>query len=308
MRAVVAVRQGGPEVLELQEVPQPSVEPASDGQVLIRVASAGVNFADTLSTRGLYAASPPPPFVPGLEVAGVAVEGGAPVMAILASGGYAEMAVADRRLVFPADGLDVAAAGGYLLVTLTAYYSLAEAVRVRPGESVLVTAGAGGLGSTAIQVARALGASRITAVASTEEKRRYALEHGADQAIGYEDAFPRTEVVFDSVGGDVFAKCLEAVPPLGRMALSGASSGSPPEVPGFDVLRRRNVGVFCFSFGMLRRADPGLVALTAPRAVELLRSGRVRPPVGEALPLEAAAEAHRRLVSRQTVGKVVLRP
>ena len=208
----------------------------------------------------------------------------------------------------PAEGLDLAEAGGYLLVTLTAYYALAEAVRLRAGESVLVTAGAGGLGTTAIQVARALGAGRICAVASTEAKRRYALEHGADEAIGYEDEFRRSDVVFETVGGEVFSKALESVPPLGRMALIGASGGAPPEVPGFDALRRRNVGIFCFSFGMLRRADPKLVAATAPKAVELLLSRRVRPPVGEALPLEAAAEAHRRLVSRQTVGKLVLRP
>ena len=305
MRAVVAVRRGGPEVLELKEVPEPEAGP---DQTLVRVRSAGVNFADTLSTRGLYAASPPPPFVPGLEVAGTAVAGGRPVMAILASGGYAELAAADSRLVIPADGLDLSQAGGYLLVTLTAYYALAEAVRLRPGESVLVTAGAGGLGSTAIQVARALGAGRVTAIASTPEKQRYALEHGADQAIGYEDGFPRSQVVFDSVGGDVFEKCLEAVPPLGRMALIGASSGTPPEVPRFDALRRRNVGVFCFSFGMLRRADAGLVAATAPPALELLRSGKVRPPVGQSLPLEAAPEAHRRLASRQTTGKLVLIP
>lgn len=304
MRAIVATRQGGPEVLEAQDVPQP--EP--DGRTLIRVRSAGVNFADTLSTRGLYAASPPPPFVPGLEVAGEDLASGSPVMAILASGGYAEVAAADPSLVFAADGLDLAEAGGYPLVTLTAYYALAEATRLRAGESVLVTAGAGGLGSTAIQVARALGAGRITAVASSPEKRAFALARGADAAIGYEDEFPRAEVVFDSVGGDLFAKCLEAVPPLGRIALLGASSGTPPEVPGFDTLRRRNAGIFAFSFGMLRRADPALVARTALPAMELLRQRRVRPVVGEALPLAEAAAAHRRLVARQTVGKLVLIP
>jgi len=103
MRAIVVVRQGGPEVMELKEVPEPE---ASSERTLVRVHSAGVNFADALSTRGLYAASPPPPFVPGLEVAGTAVEGGRPVMAILPSGGYAEVAAADPRLVIPAGGLD----------------------------------------------------------------------------------------------------------------------------------------------------------------------------------------------------------
>jgi NADPH2:quinone reductase len=302
MKAVVAVRQGGPEVLEVQDVPEPR-----GGGVRIQVESAGVNFADALSTRGQYAASPPPPFVPGLEVAGRDSEGRA-VLAILASGGYAEVAEADPRLTFAADGLDLSVAGGYPLVTLTAYYALKEAVRLRPGESVLVTAGAGGLGSTAIQMAKALGAGRVTAVASTEEKRRYALEHGADAAVAYEDEFPRSEVVFETVGGDVFEKALDAVPHLGRMALIGASSGTPPAVPGFDALRRRNAGIFCFSFGMFRRGDPERVAATAGEAIELLRSGKVRPSIGRRLPLDGAADAHRQLTGRQTVGKLVLNP
>ncbi len=303
MRAIVATRVGGPEVLELREVPEPSGE-----GVRVRVASAGVNFADALSTRGQYAASPPPPFTPGMEVAGTDVATGRPVLALLTSGGYAEVALADPRFVFDAGNLDLPAAGGDLLVTLTAYYALAEMARIRPGEDVLVTAGAGGLGTTVIQVARALGAGRVTAVASTEAKRRYALEHGADAAIGYEDELPTTALVFDSVGGPGVARLLDAIPHLGRMLLIGASSGTPPEIPTFDQLRRRNVGILCFSFGMLRRGDPDRVAATAGAAVDLLRSGKVRMAVGQALPLERAADAHRMLTGRETVGKILLLP
>lgn len=302
MRAIVATRVGGPEVLELQEVPAPA---AATGQVRIEVESAGVNFADALATLGKYAASPSPPFVPGLEVAGRDRDG-RPVMALLVSGGYAEVAVADPRLTFPADGLDLAEAGGYLLVTLTAYYALHDCVRMRAGESVLVTAGAGGLGTTAVQVARALGAGRVVAVASTDEKRRYAIEHGADDAIAYDASFPDVDVVFESVGGDVFTKAWQAARPLGRVAAIGASSGTPPELPGFDAARRHNAGVFAFSFGMLRRADPDLVSRTAAAAVELLHSGKVRPPVGRRLGLSEAAEAHRLLTGRATAGKLVL--
>lgn len=304
MRAIVAARVGGPEVLELREVAEP--DPGAD-LVLIRIASAGVNFADTLATRGLYAASPPPPFVPGMEVAGWAGE--RPVLALLAAGGYAEVAVADPRFVFDASGLsDLSSAGGSLLVMLTAYFSFAEMARLRPGESVLVTAGGGGLGSTAVQVAKALGAGRVVAVASTEEKRRFALECGADAAIGYEDEFPRSEVVFDSVGAPLLDKLLDAVPMLGRLLLIGASSGEPPKVPGFDALRRRNAGILCFSFGMLRRGDPDRVAAAAGPALELLRSGKVRPAVGRRFPLEEAAMAHRMLTGRETVGKLLLIP
>lgn len=302
MKAIVATRVGGPEVLEPQEVPEPSGE-----GVRIRVASAGVNFADALSTQGKYAASPPPPFVPGLEVAG-RDESGRPVCALLVSGGYAEVALADPQLTFDASGLDLEEAGGYALVTLTAYYALRHAVRMLPGESVLVTAGAGGLGLTVIQVARALGASRVVAVASTEEKRRFAIEHGADAAIGYEEEFPACEVAFETVGGDVFTKVWQSVPHLGRVATIGASSGTPPELPGFDAARRRNVGIFAFSFGMLRRGDPQKVAETAGEGMELLRSGKVRPVVGRRLPLSAAAEAHGLLTGRRSVGKLVLNP
>jgi NADPH:quinone reductase len=302
MRAMVATGVGGPEVLELQDV----AEPAAGGMTVIRVASAGVNFADTLATRGLYAASPPPPFVPGMEVAGLAGE--RPVLALLTSGGYAELALADPRFVFDAGGLDLASAGGNLLVTLTAYFAFAEMARLRAGESVLVTAGGGGLGSTAIQVAKALGAGRVVAAASTEDKRRFALECGADAAIGYEDPFPSSEVVFDSVGQPLLEKLLDSVPMLGRLLLIGASSGEPPEVPGFDALRRRNAGVLCFSFGMLRRGDPDRVAAAAGPAIDLLRSGKVRPAVGRTFPLEEAAVAHRLLTGRQTVGKLLLIP
>jgi len=304
MRAVVVERIGGPEVLQLKDVPEPTTEAG----VLIRVVSAGVNFADALATQGKYAASPPPPFVPGMEVAGLEVSSGRPVLALLLSGGYAEIAAADPRLVFDASGLDLASSGGHLLVTLTAHYALAEMARLRPGESVLVTAGAGGLGSTVIQVAKALGAGPVVAVCSTEEKRRFALAQGADGAVGYEDPLPRSEVVFDTVGGDLLPRLLDAIPHLGRILLIGASSGTPPEIPGFDALRRRNVGVLCFSFGMLRRGDPDRVAATAGASVELLRSGSVRPAVGRTFPLEEAAAAHRALVGRQTVGKLLLIP
>ena len=120
MKAIMAVRLGGPEVLELQEVPDPA---AGAGELLIDVVSSGVNMADASSTRGQYAASPPPPFIPGLEVAGRDQEG-RPVLAIVRSGGYAEKVVADQRLVFPAADLDLESAGGSLLVTFTAFYAL----------------------------------------------------------------------------------------------------------------------------------------------------------------------------------------
>ena len=305
MKAVVATRRGGPEVLELKEYPEPV---PSDNEVLIRVVRAGVNFADVQSTQGTYAAAPPPPFVPGLEVSGHEVKSNRPVMALLKSGGYSEVVAADRRLVVPADGLDLQQAGGYPLVSLTAYYALHEVARLRDGETVLVVPGAGGLGSASIHTARALGAERVIAVASTEEKRKFALGQGADVAVSYDEPWPSVDVVIDAVGGQAFTRGFEAVRQLGRMVLLGMASGQPPEIPGFGKLRQRNVGILAFSFGALRSADPDLVARTAPAAIELIRAGKVRPPVGQTLPFAEAGEAHRLLTSRKSVGKILLAP
>jgi NADPH2:quinone reductase len=303
MRAIVATRRGGPEVLELKEQPAPTAGP---GDVLIRVAAAGVNFADLLSTQGTYARSPAVPFIPGLEVSGHEAQSNRPVLALVGLGGYAELVVADRRLVFSGEGLDLQAAGGFLLVTLTSYYALQEVGRLRAGETVLVLAGAGGLGSVTIQVARALGAGRVIAVASTAAKRDFALHQGADLALGYDDPLPRVDVVVDPVGGDAFRRTLDAVRPLGRMILLGMSSGRAPELPDFAELRRRNVGMFAFSFGAFRSSDPEHVQRTAPGIIDLIRQGKVRPAIGRVLPLGEAAVAHRLLAGRQTTGKVVL--
>ncbi len=300
MRAVVATRTGGPEVLELQELREPDAGP---DQVRIRVVSAGVNFADVLTIRGKYAN---PPFIPGREVAGYD-ENGRPVAAMLSRGGYAEIATADRALTMDATGLDLRTAGGYALTTLTAYFALKGAIRVQPGESVLVTAAAGGLGSTAIQVARVLGAGRVIAIASTEEKRRMALRYGADTTANYEDEFPECDVVFDSVGGEVFAKAWRAAKVFGRVAALGSSSGVDPVLPPFEEARRRGVGVFAYSISaMLERIDAGELTSLTSEAGELLRSGRVLPPVERILPLEKAAQALQLLLSRKSVGKLVL--
>jgi len=304
MRAVVAARLGGPEVLELREVPEPT--PAA-GAVLIRVHRAGVNYADLASTRGTYAQAPPPPFVPGLEVSGHELESGRPVFAIVPSGGYAEVVAADPRAVWDAAGLDLDAAAGYLLTGLTAWHALAHVGRLQAGETVLVTAAAGGVGSSTIQVARALGAGRVIGIASTAAKRAFAHELGADVVIGYEDPIPGpVDVLVDTVGGDAFALALEAMAPFGRMVLIGATSGAVQRIPGVADLRVRAVGVFPFSMGALRARHPERFVQSAAGGLELIRTGQLRPPVGEVLPLDQAAQAHRRLAARATTGKVLL--
>jgi NADPH2:quinone reductase len=301
MRAIVATRTGGPEVLELREVPEPTPGP---GQLLIRVHRAGVNFADLASTLGKYAQAPPPPFIPGLEVSGHD-QLGRPVFAIVPGGGYAEQVAAD--LAWSAEGLDLDDAAGYLLTGLTAFYALRHVGRLQAGETVLITAAAGGVGSSAIQVARALGAGRVIGVAGSAEKRARALELGADSAIGYEDPIPGpVDVMVDMVGGDAFARVVEAMAPFGRMVCIGSSSGQVQQIPTVGVLRVRGVGVLPFSMGAMRARDPELFARTSAEGIELIRSGRIRPPIGTVLPLAEAAQAHRLLGSRATMGKVLL--
>jgi NADPH2:quinone reductase len=304
LRAVVATRSGGPEVLELQELLDPTPSP---GQVLIRVASAGVNFADLLSTQGKYAQAPPPPFIPGLEVAGQEAESGRPVITLVPSGGYAELVAADARFTWSAENLDLTAAGGYALTSLTAFHALRHVGRLQAGETVLVTAAAGGVGSSAIQVARALGAGRVIGIASTPEKRVRVMDLGADAAVGYDDDIPGpVDVLVDMVGDAIFQRALEVMAPFGRMVLIGSSSGALQQIPTVADLRVRGVGVLPFSLGALRARHPEVLARTAEEGIALIRSGRVRPPIGQVLPLEQAAEAHRLLGSRATSGKLVL--
>ena len=305
MKAMVAERLGGPEVLQMRDVPDPT--PAA-GEILIDVVRAGVNFADLLALSGRYAAAPQPPFTPGLEVSGMEADSGRPVVAIVRSGGFAERVVADKRFVFDAYNIDLMRAGGWPLVTVTAHYALVEMARLRAGERLLVTGAAGGLGTALIQVAKALGAGHVVAMASTPEKRAFALRQGADEAIGYEDPIPQVDVVADGVGGSAFERALEAVRPLGRVVLLGASSGKGPALPSFDALRRHNVGILAFSLGMLRIADPDRAATLARPAIELLRSGLVAPPIGRTLPLEDAEEALRMLGARESMGKLLLAP
>jgi NADPH2:quinone reductase len=300
----VATRIGGPEVLELQDVPEPKPGP---GQVLIRVVSAGVNFADLSSTRGTYAMAPPPPFIPGLEVAGTEVESGRPVFAVVPGGGYAELVATDARFTWSADDLDLTAAGGYALAGLTAFHALRHVGRVQAGETVLISAASGGVGSSAIQVARALGAGRVIGIASTPEKRARALDLGADDAIDYQDEIPGpVDVMVDMVGDAIFKRALEVMAPFGRMVLIGSSSGEVQQIPTVGDLRLRGVGVMPFSLGAYRERHPEQFQRTAAEGVALIRSGRVRPPIGQVLPLEKAAEAHRLLGSRATSGKLVL--
>jgi NADPH:quinone reductase len=304
MRAVVLRETGGPDQLEAAEVPDP--EPG-DGEVVLQVRAAGVNFADVLVRQGRYPQPPELPTIPGSEVAGEV--DGRRVMALPSGGGYAEKVAVDERLLVPLpDGASFEEGAGFLLTFLTAWIPLTRQVRVGEGSVVLVHAGSGGVGSAAIQLAKHLGA-QVVATASTDEKRAVALEQGADEVFGYDDFADRVraDVVLDPVGGDVFTQSFGVLKPLGVVVALGFAGGwweplDPAPLVG------RNLGMQGFYLGRLMRHNPDLVRKAIDELLELWTSGAINPLVGASFPLERAAAAHELIEARKHVGKVVLVP
>ena len=301
MRAVVLRETGDADLLRVEEVP----EPEGDS---IAVRAAGVNFLDVLVRQGRYPQPPPLPSTPGIEVAGDV--DGRRVLALLrhTGGGYAERASIDPDWVFPLpEQASYEEGAAFLMTFLTAWIPLHH-VQLGPGATVLVHAGAGGVGSAAIQVARHLGA-RVVATASTEEKRELARELGADEAYAYDEFADavRADIVLDPVGGDVFTASLGVVNPLGTLVAVGYAAGEWHPL-STQLLVGRNVAVFGFYLGRLMRLAPGRVHEAANEVLQAWREGAVKPLVGATFPLDRAADAHRLIEDRRHVGKVVLVP
>ena len=286
----------------------PDPEPG-DGQVVVRVRAAGINFLDVLVRQGRYPQAPPLPTIPGSEIAGEL--DGTRVMALprAGGGGYAELVAVEREVVVPLpEEATFEEGAAFLLTFLTAWIPLTRQVPEVDGRTVLVHAGAGGVGTAAIQVARHLGA-RVVATASTEEKQQLCRSLGADEALGY-DGFEervKADVVLDPVGGDVFSRSLATLNPLGVLVGIGFAGGWWEKLdPG--PLVGRNIGVLGFYLGRLMRHRPDVVQEAIGELVELWSSGAVRPVVGATFPLAEAGEAQRLVEERQSVGKVVLVP
>jgi NADPH2:quinone reductase len=322
MHAVEVRAYGDPSVLEWRERPEPVPGP---GEVAVRVAQTGVNFADTQARRGAYRGGQKPPFVPGLDCVGTIVargdgvenlRPGQRVAAFPPDGSYAEIVVVPATTTYaldPAISDDDAAS---LLMLVTAYNVLSFAGRLAPGESVLVHAAAGGVGSTALQIARALGAGTIFATVGSEEKRAVAQAAGADVVIDYrrEDFARRVldatngrgvDVILDSVAGEVFTAGLTALAPFGRLVAFGMASGTPGTVRT-NELHPTNRAVVGYSSGSYRKLRPGALRPAAEAALRLVAEGKVHVVVGARFPLREAAEAHRLVESRSSHGKVLL--
>ena len=304
MRA--AVLSGVDGSFDLRDVPDPSRE---GGRVLVRVRAAGVNFADVLVRRGRYPQMPELPAVLGSEVAGE-LEDGTRVMAFTSGGGgYAELAAVDPAQAVPLpEHASFAEGASFLLTFLTAYIPLTRQVRLRPGSTVLVYAAAGGVGTAAIQVARALGA-RVVAAAGSADKLDLCRGLGAEEAYVY-DELPedtRADVVVDPVGGELFAASFARLNPLGAVIAIGSAAGAWPQIEPARLVGR-NVGLHGFYLGRLMRLEPETVGSALGEVVELWGSGAVRPVVGAELPLAEVERAHELVESRRSVGKVVLVP
>jgi NADPH2:quinone reductase len=323
MRAIQMTEFGGPEVLELAELPVP--EPAA-GEVLIRVARAGVNFADTHTRTNSYVRRATLPLVPGGEVAGTVerapvdsgLEAGERVVALTGTGGYAEFASAPAAHTFaiPA-GVDDGTALALIVQGTTAWHLYRTTGRVAAGESVVVHSAAGGVGSLAVQLGHALGAGRVIGAASSEERRALAVELGADVAV---DPAPEglterlleanggepVDVVFDMAGGEAFEASYAALAPFGRIVVCGISGEEPNRVSTGSLLRRSRAVVGFYLFHCLGR--PGMFAEALADLFARVARGELHAVVGGVYPLGEAARAQIDLRERRTTGKLLLDP
>ncbi|MEU0567654.1 NAD(P)H-quinone oxidoreductase [Nonomuraea sp. NPDC005983] len=316
MRAVVITEFGGPEALRWQEVPDP--RPDQD-EVVIEVAASAVNRADVLQRRGFYEPPPGVPRYPGLEVSGTVVEVGTDVeqftpgdevCALLAGGGYAEKVAVPWQQVMPVpEGVPLLLAAGLPEVACTVWSNVFMLARLRKGETLLVHGGASGIGTFAVQLAKALGSRVVTTVGSAEKARRL-IELGADEVIDYrEEDFAekvQADVILDIIGASYLSRNIQTLRTGGRLVIIGLQGGSKAEIDlGALLAKRASV------HGTALRSRPveekGVIVRSVVQNVwPLVSAGAVRPVVYAEVPMEQAAEAHRMLESGEHVGKILL--
>ncbi|MFK7697171.1 zinc-binding alcohol dehydrogenase family protein [Paenibacillus sp. HJGM_3] len=323
MKAVMLENYGSPEHMKLVDVEIPSIQAK---QVLIRVHATCVNYADIKARYGNKGKGGRLPLLLGLEAAGIvervgdevtSLAVGQRVLAFPHEGSYAEYIVADENLTFALpDSLDMETAGACGIVSFLSYKLLADVARMEPGETVLVHSAAGGVGTTAIQVAKALGAGRVIGTVGSESKVDMALQAGADHVICYEttDFAARVnditdgrgvQIVLDSIAGEITSKSMACLAPYGRLVMFGNSSGSYGQVSTQD-LHASCRSMLGFSLGTTRRERPELLQEPAKHVFRLLESGQLDIKIGRRFPLSEAALAHQWVESRNSMGKVLL--
>ncbi|MGB8002222.1 MAG: NADPH:quinone oxidoreductase family protein [Anaerobacillus sp.] len=327
MKAIQFTEFGGPDVLKVveMEVPDPTGH-----EVLIEIKAIGVNYADTARREGQYVVDTPLPYVPGSEVAGIvtavgdkvtSVEPGSSVVTLLGTKnatGYAEYTLADERGLIPIpDGLDPHYAVALPLQGLSAYHTLKTMGRFENGETVLIHAAAGGVGTIAVQLARLWGAKTIFGTASSEEKRQLASEMGADITIDYtKDGWEQevldatdgkgVDVILEMAGGDIFRKSLKCLAPFGRLVIYGVASGEQSRFYPSSLMEKNQSVVGFFLPQMMRM--PSLYQKSLEELLSYMKSGEITLTIGGVFELEKAADVHRMLQGRETKGKLILTP
>ncbi|SEM91380.1 quinone oxidoreductase family protein [Lihuaxuella thermophila] len=324
MKAIQFSKYGDPDVLQVVDLPIPTLKP---GEVLVRVKAAGVNFADTMRRRNQYLVKTPLPYIPGSEVAGVITQVspevthfkvGDRVVALTENGCYAEYkALHEKELVRIPDRVDEEHAAALLLQGLTAYHILKTSGRMVPGESVLVHAAAGGVGTLAVQLAKLMGAGQVIATASHPEKLELARSLGADAGVNYTEENWKDQVmeitggkgvdiVLEMVGGDIFKESLNCLATFGRLIVYGRAGG---EKTRFDptVLMHRNTSVEGFWLPRIMQR-PDLYRESVKDLLNYVAEGKLKIMIGQKLSLTQAEKAHQLLEERQTTGKIILIP
>ncbi|MGW0283189.1 NADPH:quinone oxidoreductase family protein [Streptomyces sp. NPDC003236] len=302
------------EVMRLAEVERPT---PGDGQVLLRVRAANINFPDALLCRGHYQVRPPLPFTPGVEIC-AETEDGRRVIAnpALPYGGFAEYAVADARALLPAPGsLDDAEAAALHIGYQTGWFGLHRRARLEAGETLLVHAAAGGVGSAAVQLGKAAGATVIGVVGGAE-KAAVARELGCDVVVDRraEDVVAAVkeatggrgaDVIYDPVGGEAYTQSAKLVAFEGRIVVVGFASGAIPS-PALNHALVKNYAILGLHWGLYNTKDPGLVLHCHERLTELAGTGAIKPLVSERVPLDGAADAVQRVADGVTTGRVAV--
>jgi NADPH2:quinone reductase len=321
MRAVQITRFGGPEVMDVVDLPDPV---PGDGQQLYEVRAAGVNYADTHQTEDSYLAPQQLPLIPGAEFVGVPAGGGQRVVGLLDGGGYAQKVAARPRLTWPVpDAVTDEQALAVVLQGATAWHLLRTSAHLAVGESVVVIAGAGGVGSLAVQLAKRWGAGRGIATASTPEKRELAESLGADATVdpALADDDPttfttalreanggkRVDIVLEMTGGHVLDGALSALAPFGRLVaygMAGREAPKPVDVPSLMATSRAVIG-FWLAHCMTR---PEMMDAAMSDLLPMVADDTLQPVSGGRYPLTAVREAHQDLRARRTTGKLTLDP
>ena len=321
MKAIRIHTTGGPEVMQLEELETPT--PKAD-EILIKVAAAGVNYADLAQRAGEYLTQTHTPMTPGMEIAGTVVSLGEGVssvtegtrVAAFCDGGYAEYAITRANMVIPIPpALDFTHAAAFPLQGITAYQLLQESAHIQAGESVLVHAAAGGVGTLAIQLAKLMGAGTVIGTASSAEKLELVRSLGADSAINYTESDwveqvknatggKGADIILEMVGGAISEQSLQCLAPFGRMVIYGVASRQIAQFTGPQLMSKNQAIIGYWLAGQLSHPDRITVAIMS--LMQYLLNGQLKIIVGQSFPLDQAVEAHKAIAERKTTGKVVL--